>query len=61
MKTSNIEKALREIRQRIFDYPEHKQEQADRVLRKLKTKLLVRRGGLGGNDYHPFYAAEGWF
>jgi len=38
------EQALRRMRQRIFDYPEHKQEQADRVLRYIKARFLRARG-----------------
>ena len=34
------EQALRQIRQRIFDYPPEKQDQADRVLRYLKARKL---------------------
>jgi hypothetical protein len=32
--------ALRRIRQKIFDYPEHKEAQANRVLGHLKTRKL---------------------
>lgn len=34
------EQALRRIRQRIFDYPESKEAQADRVLHYLKARYL---------------------
>ena len=39
--TSEI--ALRRIRQRIFDYPPHKEAQADRVLRYLKARMMRYR------------------
>ena len=37
------ETALRRIRQRIFDYPPHKEDQADRVLQYLKARMLRYR------------------
>ena len=37
------EQALRRIRQRIFDYPEDKEAQADRVLAYLKKRMLRNR------------------
>lgn len=37
------EQALRRIRARIFDYPEHKEEQAMRVLLYLKKRHLRYR------------------
>lgn len=37
------ETALRRIRQRIFDYPEHKEEQAMRVLDYLKARMIRQR------------------
>jgi len=37
------EQALRRIRARIFDYPEDKQEQADKVLLYLKRRMLRYR------------------
>ena len=37
------EQALRRIRQRIFDYPIEKQDQADRVLLYLKSRMMRYR------------------
>ena len=37
------EQALRRIRARIFDYPEHKEEQAMRVLTYLKRRMMRYR------------------
>ena len=37
---ANSARALRQIRQRIFNYPDHKEEQADRVLAYLKMRSL---------------------
>ena len=37
------EQALRRMRQRIFDYPPEKQDQADRVLLYLKARMLRYR------------------
>ena len=37
------EQALRRMRQRIFDYPDNKQEQADRVLLYLKRRMMRNR------------------
>lgn len=37
------EQAVRRMRQRIFNYPEHKEAQADRVLRYLKARMLRYR------------------
>ena len=37
------EQALRRMRARIFDYPETKVNQADRVLRYLKMRMLRQR------------------
>ncbi len=34
------ERWQRRLRQRIFDYPEHKEEQAARLLKKLKEKII---------------------
>lgn len=39
----NSEQALRRMRQRIFDYPQDKEEQADRVLLYLKKRMLRNR------------------
>ena len=36
--------ALRRIRQRIFDYPQSKERQADRVLHYLKCRSLRDKG-----------------
>ena len=37
---ANSARALRRIRQRIFDYPDNKEAQADRVLAYLKMRSL---------------------
>jgi hypothetical protein len=37
------ETALRRMRQTIFDYPDDRQEQADRVLHYLKARVLRAR------------------
>lgn len=37
------ETALRQIRARIFAYPDHKQQQADRVLSYLKSRVMRAR------------------
>lgn len=37
------EQALRRMRQRIFDYPEHKEAQAQRVLLYLKHRMMRNR------------------
>jgi hypothetical protein len=47
------------MRQRVFDYPENKDEQVMRILKKLKAKVIELRET--SNNYHPFYAAEGWY
>lgn len=52
----NNERALRRIRQRIFDYPPNRQATASRVLHKLKARILRTRHH--SRDYHPFYACE---
>ena len=52
------EKSLRVIRQRIFDYPEHLEDKADRVLRYLKKRML-RMYIQESSNYHWMYAAEG--
>lgn len=41
--TMTSEQALRRMRQRIFNYPENKQDQADRVLAYLKTRMMRSR------------------
>ncbi len=41
---ANSARALRRIRQRIFDYPDNKEAQADRVLAYLKRRSLRDRG-----------------
>lgn len=43
MTVSKAEIALRRMRQRIFDYPPEKGEQADRVLRYLIKRMLRER------------------
>ncbi len=45
MAVSKAELALRHMRQRIFDYPPEKGEQADRVLRYLIKRMLRERTG----------------
>lgn len=35
----NYERQLRRLRQRVFDYPETKEEQVSRIFAKLKAKL----------------------
>jgi hypothetical protein len=37
------ETALRRMRQKIFDYPDDRQEQADRVLHYLKERMMRYR------------------
>ena len=39
----NSEKSLRQIRQQIFNYPDNKADQADRVLAYLKTRVIRAR------------------
>lgn len=47
MTVSKAELALRRMRQRIFDYPPEKGEQADRVLGYLKERVLGVGKGIG--------------
>ena len=58
-KLQTYETRLRKIRQRVFDYPESKDEQVARILAKLKSKVIELHGT--ADNYHPFYAAEGWY
>jgi len=53
MKTEAIHKAIRTIRQRIFDMPENRQHRATRAVEVLKARLPVRHP-----DRHWMYAAE---
>lgn len=39
-KLAQVERILRRIRQRIFDYPDAKQDKASRIIRKLKAKAM---------------------
>ena len=53
MNPERIHKAIRTIRQRIFDMPENRQPRATRAIQTLKTRLPVRHP-----DRHWMYAAE---
>lgn len=52
--TSEI--ALRKIRQKIFDYPEHKEEQAMRVLTYLKKRMIRERDKMRTEDIRGPYS-----
>ena len=43
MSLKTAQTALRTMRQKIFDYPDDKEEQADRVLTYLKVRMLRER------------------
>jgi hypothetical protein len=56
----NAERLLRRIRQRVFDYPPEKEAQVDRVLNKLKARVIANRvliklHGTTGLCYHCEY------
>ena len=53
MNPERIRKAIRTIRQRIFDMPENRQPRATRAIQTLKARLPVRHP-----DRHWMYAAE---
>lgn len=57
MKQDNamLERAVRKIRQRIFDLPEHKQESATAAIHKLKARINYPDAS---RQYHWMYAAE---
>jgi hypothetical protein len=40
MSLQTAQKALRDMRRKIFDYPDDKEKQADRVLSYLKVRML---------------------
>jgi hypothetical protein len=56
IKPMTSEKALRRMRQRIFDYPKHKQDQADRVLVYLKARMMRERKRQPDTEKRGFYS-----
>lgn len=54
MKKDRIDRAIRRIRQRIFDMPEEKQVRATKAIETLKQQMNYPHS----SDYHWMYAAE---
>lgn len=55
MKPETAEGVIRRLRQRMFDYTEVKQDQATRIIVKLKRRIGYKSNR---RDYHWMYACE---
>ena len=55
----NHENHIRRLRNKIFDYTGEKEKKADRILLKLKSKVIEKRNRpAGGTNYHWMHACE---